>query len=91
MMQARAAGGHAMGAARNLRGAARHAAYAAGQAGAVAHAAAQAAVALEALRGDSPIPRHRLEPSPSTTVDVFSCDLPPVLTVDPGDTVVLRS
>ena len=36
MMQARAAGGHAMGAARNLRGAARHAAYAAGQAGAVA-------------------------------------------------------
>src|ERR1700749_3658335 len=37
MMQARAAGGHAMGAARTLRGAARHAAYAAGQAGAVAH------------------------------------------------------
>jgi hypothetical protein len=33
MMQARAAGGHAMGAARDLRGAARHAAYAAGQAG----------------------------------------------------------
>ena len=32
MMQARAAGGHAMGAARDLRGAARHAAYAAGQA-----------------------------------------------------------
>src|ERR1700758_755343 len=40
MMQARSAGGHAMGAARNLRGAARHAAYAAGQAGAVAHVAA---------------------------------------------------
>src|SRR4029078_13575739 len=40
MMQARAAGGHAMGAARNLRGAARHAAYAAGQAGVVAHVAA---------------------------------------------------
>jgi hypothetical protein len=40
MMQDRAAGGHAMGAARNLRGAARHAAYAAGQAGAVAHVAA---------------------------------------------------
>ena len=34
MTQARAAGGHAMGAARDLRGAARHAAYAAGQAGA---------------------------------------------------------
>jgi hypothetical protein len=33
MTQARAAGGHAMGAARNQRGAARHAAYAAGQAG----------------------------------------------------------
>ena len=34
---------------------------------------------------------HQLDPSPSTTVDVFSCDLPPVLTVDPGDTIVLRS
>ena len=40
MMEARAAGGHAMGAARDLHGAARHAAYAAGQAGAVAHVAA---------------------------------------------------
>ena len=40
MMTARAAGGHAMGAARTLRGAARHAAYAAGQAAAVAHVAA---------------------------------------------------
>ena len=40
MMQARAAGGHAMGAARPLHGAARYAAYAAGQAGAVAHVAA---------------------------------------------------
>ena len=40
MMQARAAGGHAMGAARDLRGAARHAAYAAGQAGVVTHVAA---------------------------------------------------
>ena len=35
--------------------------------------------------------RHRLDPSPSTTVHVFSRDLPPVLTVDPGDTIVLRS
>src|SRR5882757_8234944 len=35
MMQARAAGGHAMGAARNLRGPARPAAYAAGRAGVV--------------------------------------------------------
>ncbi len=40
MSQARAAGGHAMGAARDLRGAARHAAYAAGQAAVVAHVAA---------------------------------------------------
>jgi acyl-CoA synthetase (AMP-forming)/AMP-acid ligase II len=35
--------------------------------------------------------RHQLDPSPSTTACVFSRDLPPVLTVDPGDTVVLRS
>ena len=35
--------------------------------------------------------RHRLDPSPSTTVDVFSRDLPPVLTVDSGDAIVLRS
>src|ERR671926_1191969 len=40
MSQARTAAGHAMGAARDLRGAARHAAYAAGQAAAVAHVAA---------------------------------------------------
>lgn len=54
MMQSRAAGGHAMGAARDLRGAARHAAYAAGQAGAVAHVAAHdlgaAAYAIKAVR-----------------------------------------
>lgn len=37
MMQARAAGGHAVGAARPLKGAARFAAYAAGQAACVAH------------------------------------------------------
>ena len=35
--------------------------------------------------------RHQLDPSPSTTVDVFSRDLPPVLTVDPADAIVLRS
>lgn len=54
MMQARAAGGHAMGAARSLTGAARNAAYAAGQAGAVAHVAAHdlgaAAYAIKAVR-----------------------------------------
>ena len=54
MMQARAAGGHAMGAARDLTGAPRFAAYAAGQAGAVAHVAAHdlgaAAYAIKAVR-----------------------------------------
>src|SRR5260221_14243151 len=40
MSQARAAGGHAMAAARDLSGAARHAAYAAGPAAVVAHVAA---------------------------------------------------
>ncbi|RBY95095.1 hypothetical protein DQ237_15405 [Blastococcus sp. TF02-8] len=54
MMQARAAGGHAMGAARDLRGAARFAAYAAGQAAVVAHVAAHelgaAAYAIKAVR-----------------------------------------
>ena len=35
--------------------------------------------------------RHRLDLSPSTTVEVFSRDLRPVLTVNPSDTVVLRS
>ena len=39
MTESRTAGGHAMGAARNLRGAARFAAYAAGQAACVAHVA----------------------------------------------------
>jgi len=47
MSQARAAAGHAMAAARDLSGAERHAAYAAGQAAAVAHVAAQAAAALD--------------------------------------------
>ena len=58
MMQARSAGGQAMGAARDLRGAARHAAYAAGQAGAVAHVAAHelgaAAYAIRAARAAAP-------------------------------------
>jgi hypothetical protein len=58
MMVARAAGGHAMGAARDLSGAARHAAYAAGQAGAVAHVAAHdlgaAAYAIKAVRAAAP-------------------------------------
>jgi hypothetical protein len=58
MMRSRAAGGHAMGAARNLRGPARDAAYAAGQAGAVAHVAAHelgaAAYAIRAVRAAAP-------------------------------------
>ncbi|RKN50574.1 putative immunity protein [Micromonospora endolithica] len=58
MTQARTAGGHAMGAARDLRGAARHAAYAAGQAGVVAHVAAHelgaAAYAIKAARAAAP-------------------------------------
>lgn len=54
MMASRAAGGHAMGAARDLSGAPRHAAYAAGQAACVAHVAAHdlgaAAYAIRAVR-----------------------------------------
>ena len=58
MMQARAVGGHAMGAARDLIGAARYAAYAAGQAAVVAHVAAHelgaAAYAIKAVRAAAP-------------------------------------
>ncbi len=58
MTQSRAAGGHAMGAARDLRGAARYAAYAAGQAAVVAHVAAHelgaAAYAIKAARAAAP-------------------------------------
>ena len=58
MMATRAEGGHAMAAARVLTGAARHAAYAAGQAGVVAHVAAHelgaAAYAIKAVRAAAP-------------------------------------
>lgn len=58
MSEARAAGGHAMGAARDLRGPARQAAYAAGQAAVVAHVAAHelgaAAYAIKAARAAVP-------------------------------------
>ena len=58
MDQSRAAGGHAMGAARELKGAAREAAFAAGQAGVVAHVAAHelgaAAYAIRAARAAVP-------------------------------------
>jgi hypothetical protein len=58
MMASRAAGGHAMAAARDLRGAARNAAFAAGQAAVVAHVAAHdlgaAAYAIRAARAAAP-------------------------------------
>src|SRR5512133_2249778 len=58
MSEARAAGGHAMGAARDLSGAPRFAAFAAGQAGVVAHVAAHelgaAAYAIKAVRAAAP-------------------------------------
>jgi hypothetical protein len=58
MSHSRSAGGHAMAAARVLNGAPRHAAFAAGQAGAVAHVAAHelgaAAYAIKAARAAVP-------------------------------------
>ena len=58
MSQARTAGGHAMAAARDLSGPARHAGYAAGQAAVVAHVAAHelgaAAYAIKAARAAAP-------------------------------------
>ncbi len=58
MSQSRTAAGHAQAAARGLRGPARHAAYAAGQAAAVAHVAAHelgaAAYAIKAVRAAAP-------------------------------------
>lgn len=58
MMQARAVGGHAMGAARPLDGAARFAAYSAGQAACVGHVAEHelgaAAYAIKAARSAQP-------------------------------------
>ena len=57
MSQARAAGGHAMAAARDLRGAARYAAFAAGQAAVVAHVAAhELGAAAYALKKPNPWP-----------------------------------
>ena len=59
MTVSRTAAGHANGAARDLRGAPRHAAYAAGQAAAVAHVAAHelgaAAYAIKAARAAAPL------------------------------------
>ena len=67
MMDARARGGHAMGAARPLRGAARFAAYAAGQAACVGHVAEHdlgaAAYAIKAVQAAHPdqVNARRLE------------------------------
>lgn len=62
MMHSRAAAGHANGAARDLVGAARAAAHAAGQAGAVPHVAAHdlgaAAYAIKAARAAAPDPER---------------------------------
>lgn len=62
MMKARAAGGHAVGAARPLAGAPRFAAYAAGQAACVGHVAEHdlgaAAYAIKAARSASPDDPH---------------------------------
>jgi len=37
------------------------------------------------------VAEHRLEPTADTVTDVFDRDRPPVLTVDPGDTLTVRS
>jgi acetamidase/formamidase len=37
------------------------------------------------------MPEHLLAPDPDTVTDVFSRDRPPVLTVDPGDRLIVRS
>jgi len=62
---ARAAGGHANAAARDLKGAARHAAYAAGQAAAVGHVAAHelgaAAYAIRAVQAAAGVDAGRRE------------------------------
>src|SRR4029077_12277502 len=65
MMDGRARGGHAMGAARPLRGAARYAAYAAGQAACVGHVPEHdlgaAAYAIKAVQAADSLSVGRLE------------------------------
>ena len=34
---------------------------------------------------------HRIEPAPESAVNVFSAEHEPLLTVDPGDTIIVRS
>jgi hypothetical protein len=80
MMASRAAGGHAMGAARDLKGAARHAAYAAGQAGAVPHvaahelgAAAYAIKSVQAAADDGGRPFDKLRERTGQTAGRLEC------------------
>jgi hypothetical protein len=80
MMASRAAGGHAMGAARDLKGAARHAAYAAGQAGAVPHvaahelgAAAYAIKSVQAAADDGGRPFDKLRERTGQTTGRLEC------------------
>jgi acetamidase/formamidase len=42
-------------------------------------------------RGEPGMTTHRLDPEPGTTADVLSRDHVPALTIDPGDTIVVRS
>jgi acetamidase/formamidase len=48
------------------------------------------AATLRGQKGAS-VTIHRLDPAPETTADVFCCEHAPVLGIDPGDTVVVRS
>src|SRR6185437_5369527 len=41
--------------------------------------------------GGSSMTLHHLEPGPGSVVDVFSHDVMPALTIEPGDCVVVRS
>jgi acetamidase/formamidase len=40
---------------------------------------------------ETQVTQHRLDPTPATVTDVFSRDTAPVLTVEPGDTVVVHT
>src|SRR5271170_7230449 len=56
--------------------------------GEIARAAGPGVAAVGRSGEDRCMTRHQLDPSPLTRAHVFSRDLPPVLTVDPGDTIV---
>lgn len=81
MMDTRAVGGHAMGAARDLTGAPRFAAYSAGQAAVVAHVAAHelgaAAYAIKAAR--AAVPRDDAEAAGMRECEWQREQLPPAI------------